>query len=222
LKRLLRLIPILLCLLACGMAVNTTLSTHSPSTTTISLQSTSTAVPTPRFQFDDGQRKIAYDFTAHLCDAQWFNSADPKSLPCPGNLKQSGNGYVGLVSGTEQGLDSDISLILVKPATETAGGLFGRYPAFHVLPADEFRASFTCRADIPCAVEFNLGYYDESGKYVEPYPTVTYHGSSSVINYVLPLDALANRDIEFVLVVRNIGDPTSAWALWVAPRIVRP
>ena len=223
----LRLIPLLLFTLACGINVNTasTKSSADPTGftfTSASLAPTAIASPTPRFQFDDGQRSVAYDFTAHLCDAKWLNSADPKSLPCPGSLDNSAKGYIGLLSGIEQGLASDFVMILAKPANDGAGGIFGRYPAFQVLAADEFRASLTCRTNLPCAVEFSLGYYDENGEYVEPYPAVSYHGSGDVINFVLPLHGLANKTVEFVLVVRNIGDPASAWALWVAPRIVRP
>lgn len=175
---------------------------------------------TPLFQFNDNGRTVVYDFTAHLCEADWMNGVK-RGLPCPGDINNPGEGYVGLLSGNDQGLDVNFPLILMNPIK---GALFGRYPKFQVGANDEFRASLACRANSNCDVEFTLAYYDANGKYQENFPKLTYRQvSDPPINFVWSLNGLAGQTVEFVLVVRpNFqSDPAAAWALWVSPRILR-
>ncbi len=174
---------------------------------------------TPLFQLHDNGRAVVYDFTAHLCEAEWMNGSQ-RGLPCPGDINNPGGGYVGLLSGSDQELDQDFPLILMNPNT---GALFGRYPKFQVGLNDEFRASLACRANSNCDVEFTLAYYDANGKYQENFPKMTYRQGEPPINLVLPLSGLAGQSVEFVLVVRPTfqSDPLAAWALWISPRILR-
>ncbi len=179
---------------------------------------------TPTFDLNNDGLTIAYDFTAHLCEANWMNSIK-KGLPCPGDLNNPAEGYVGLLSGSDQGFASDFAMILTRPAYPSGGGIFGRFPKFQVGPNDEFRASLSCRSNSGCEVEFTLAYYDANGKYQEPFPTQVYRqGVEPPINFILPLNSLSGQSVEFVLVVRAKfqSDPTAAWALWISPRILRP
>lgn len=179
--------------------------------------------PTPLFQLGDDGKTVVFDFTARLCEAKWVNSVNPQPLPCPGDLSNVGKGYIGLLSGSDQGLDVNFPMILAFPAYDNAGGLFGRYPKFTVGPNDEFRASLTCRSNTPCFVSYALGYYDANGKYYEPFPIEYYkYDVEPPINYVWPLSQLAGQTVEFVLTVRNEGDALQAWALWISPRVLRP
>jgi hypothetical protein len=68
-----------------------------------------------------------------------------------------------------------------------------------------------------------LGYYDARGKYQEPWPMEYYrYGVEPPINRTWPLSQLAGQTVEFVLAVRGEQNPTENWALWIAPRILRP
>ena len=171
---------------------------------------------------DNDGKTVAYDFTEHLCEARWNNSVDRKGLPCPGDLNNVGKGYVGLLSGSDAGLDASLPMILAFPAYDNAGGIFGRFPKFTVGPNDEFRVSLTCRSNSNCFVSFSLGYYTADGKYQEPFPIEYIRITAEPPqNYVMSLKALAGQTVEFNLVVRAEGFPTEAWALLIQPRILR-
>jgi len=201
-----------------------------PSTVAFTAIPTFTPAPipttTPQFQLGNDGKTVVYDFAAHLCEANWMTGVK-KDLPCPGDLNNPSLGYVGLLSGTDQGLAPDFPLVLTFPAYDASSGrgLFGRFPKFQVGPNDEFRTAFTCRSGFRCEVEFTLGYYDANGKYYEPFPLNYYRfGVEPPINYVQPLNSLSGQTVELVLVVRAMyqSDPTLAWGLWIAPRILRP
>lgn len=194
--------------------IHTPIPTYTPAP-----ESTATAI----FQLTDPGKTIVFDFTTTLCEAAWMNSIRG-GLSCPGDINNPFDGYVGLLSGSDQGLDSNYPIILLMPASRNAGGIFGRFASFKVGPEDEFRASLACKTNSNCDVEFTLGYYDENGKYQEPFPVEHYRQASEPpINYVVTLGGLSGRDLDFVLVVRAAyqSDPLAAWALWIHPRIVR-
>lgn len=174
---------------------------------------------------DNDGKTVAHDFTQHLCEAAWMNGA-VKDLPCPGDLNELTQGYTGLLSGSDQGLDPGFAMILNYPAGygsgDGSGAIFGRFPKFTVGPNDEFRTSLACRNGADCFVNFTLGYYDANGKYQEPFPTEHYkYGVEPPLNYVWSLSSLAGQTVEFVLAVRNEGTQSQAWALWIYPRILR-
>lgn len=213
----------------------TTPQVNLPPTATLAPPATETPIPvptftetpaptaTPRIQINNEGKTVVFDFTAQLCEAKWVNGAYPQPLPCPGDLNNVGKGYIGLLSGSDQGLALDFPMILAFPAYDNALGLFGRYPKFTVGANDEFRATLTCRSNAACFISFALGYYDANGKYHEPFPMEYYKdGVEPPINYVWPIGELAGQTVEFVLAVRNEkGDPLQAWGLWISPRIVR-
>lgn len=223
-------------LTACGVSSPATVPPSATTTTpeilpiieTFTPIPTFTAAPqstaTPIFQLGNDGKSVVLDFTARVCEAKWVNSVDTKAQPCPGDLNNPTSGYVGLLSGSDQGLDAGFAMILNMPASKNAGGLFGRFPKFQVGPNDEFRAFLACRSNSNCEVEFALGYYDANGKYQEAFPIQYYRqGIEPPINYVQPLNSLAGQTVEFVLVVRATyqSDPLAAWALWISPRILR-
>lgn len=171
---------------------------------------------------DNDGKTVVYDFTEHLCEARWTNSVDPKGLPCPGDLNNTGKGYVGLLSGSDAGLDANLAMILAFPAYDNAGGIFGRYPKYTVGANDEFRISLTCRSNSNCYISFSLGFYTADGKYQEPFPLEYIRQTvEPPQNLVISLKQLAGQTVQFNLVVRAEGFPTEAWALLIQPRILR-
>ena len=201
-------------------------ATIAPPTETVAPTPASTATPdlssASFIDLDNDGKTVAYDFTEHLCEAHWTNSVDPKGVPCPGDLNSVSKGYVGLLSGSDAGLDAGLPMILAFPAYDNAGGIFGRYPKFTVGPNDEFRVSLTCRSNSNCFISFSLGYYTADGKYQEPFPIEYIRITAEPPqNYVMSLKALAGQTVSFNLVVRAEGFPTEAWALLIQPRILR-
>lgn len=75
--------------------------------------------------------------------------------------------------------------------------------------------------DTQCDVTFSLGYYDSSGTFLEPFPAWPYNYTQlpRLINF--PLDILAGQTVKLTLVVRDNGNPTGDYAVWVEPRIYR-
>ncbi|MBV6395576.1 MAG: hypothetical protein HFACDABA_01154 [Anaerolineales bacterium] len=171
---------------------------------------------------DNDGKTVVYDFTEHLCEARWTNNTDPKGLPCPGDLNNIGKGYIGLLSGSDIGLDAGLPMLLAFPAYDNVYGLFGRYPKFTVGANDEFRVSLACRSNSKCFISFAIGYYDSNGKYQEPFPTEYYRPDvEPPLTYVWPLGSLAGQTVEFSLAIRAEDFPAEAWALLIQPRILR-
>lgn len=234
-----RLLPLLALLLtACAPVMvpvppNETATSIPPTAAQPTSLPTATSTPLPAatattgitstsfIDLDNDGKSVAYDFTQHLCEAVWMNGVTT-GLPCPGDLNQLTDGYTGLLSGSDQGLDAAFAMILNVPGGNGNGAIFGRFPKFTVGPNDEFRTSLACRKGADCFVAFTLGYYDAKGKYQEPFPTENYRfGVEPPLNYVWPLSSLAGQTVEFVLTVRNKADLSQAWALWIYPRILR-
>jgi hypothetical protein len=214
-----------LLLSACAPTLAAPTATAAPPTATTAFTPipTLTEAPqptsTPLFDLRNNNMTVAYDFTAHLCEATWMNGTQ-KNLPCPGDLNNTASGYVGLLSGSDQGLDPSFPLLMMFPN----GGLFGRFPPFKVGPADEFRTSFTCRSGYACDMEFGLAYYDSNGKYYELFNAVHYRQGDPSNNFSFPLSALNGQTVSLVLLVRPTyqSDYNAAWGLWISPRILRP
>ncbi|MEW5941447.1 MAG: hypothetical protein AB1750_17415 [Chloroflexota bacterium] len=180
--------------------------------------------PTPPFlDLDNGKKAVVYDFTERLCEANWMNGGE-KHLPCPGDLNDPLHGYVGLLSGSDLGLPDDLAMVVMYPAQPSSGygAIFGRFPKFKAGPFDVFRASLACRSGANCDVEFSLGYYDWNGEFKETYPKVAYKQGDPPVNIKQPLGGIVGKPVEFVLIIRANGDPANAWALLVAPRVLRP
>jgi len=196
---------------------------------TIPALPTDTAMPlptaTPPFDLNDGNKKTVFDFTARLCEAHWLNSGE-RNLPCPGDLNDPSHGYVGLLSGSDQGLPADFAMLVMYPAqpSSTVAALFGRFPKFKPGPFDSFHAYLACRSDANCNIEFSLAYYDQDGKYQEPYKVIPYKQGEPPVAIAIPLGGgVAGKSVEFVLAIRSMGsDPSGNWAVLIAPRILRP
>jgi hypothetical protein len=172
---------------------------------------------------------MVMDFVALMCSAQWTNSAT--FLPCPGDEEALELGYVGRLEAPTlpNGQVVDAPALLTAPTQEGAGrGIFGRYPPFFVQPGDVFYATLACQGGAQaCEVSFALHYYDEVGTFVrEPLGEWTFAagepGSSQpALPVQVPLDEVVGQTVEFVLTVRDEGDPEGDQALWILPHIQR-
>jgi hypothetical protein len=204
-------------------------ATQAPTATPEPLPPTATDTPEALVLSPLDPATVAFDFIALRCDAQWSNSGE--DLSCPGDLEDVGSGYVGLEIDPmlEGGFSVAAQALLTIPAHEGSyGGIFGRYPPFTVQHGDSLRGVLACQQDDePCDVGFDVMYFDSSGEFhtfpgsgPPPFDVSDASGGNHIF-LDLPLDALADQTVEFVLGVRDEGDAAGGRALWVRPYIWR-
>ncbi len=178
--------------------------------------------PTPTFgvpPLDDAEN-IVYYFAPDMCNAKWVNNG--QELLCPGVNGQISSGYVGLLTQAELNLPYKANALLTIPSQDgNFYAIFGTFPARKIEFADFFRAQLYCMPKSQCDVTFSLGYYDSSGKFYEPFPAWPYNYTElpRLINF--PLDILAGQTVQLTLTVRDNGNPSDDFAVWVEPRIFR-
>jgi hypothetical protein len=96
-----------------------------------------------RFAPSEGA-EIVYDFSSHLCEANWTNNGLP--FPCPGDPAKTDLGYVSLIELPQLGnIVFDNTAILSIPAHDGQFlGLFGRFPDVAIETGDAFYSAVTC------------------------------------------------------------------------------
>ena len=197
-------------------------ATQKPPTRTPVPVVPATLSPTPDFSLvglpTEQAGMVAFDFVVQMCDAQWFSRG--QQLPCPGNDAQKNTGYVMHLSGEDQGLTSNVNILLTYPPQINFETISSKYPSFTVMKGDRIRAVLTCRAHTSCDVEFVLDYFDDHGHTGLKQWRYIFTDSPVVIDY--PLDAIAGKTVQFDLAVHGIGNPTDASTVWIAPHIYRP
>jgi len=173
------------------------------------------------------QNSVAFDFSDQVCKAAWSNNGE--YLPCPGNLDDQIGGYANRldsykINGNRQ---VEVLAILTIPAQaeSTFGGIFGKYPPYTVQMGDRFLAKLACQEGFPaCDAQFSLEYYTADNR-VEQVPgaawAVRYDTDGGYISADVSLDELAGRTLQFLLVVRDNGNPEDDHGLWIQPHIQR-
>nr|BAL54017.1 hypothetical conserved protein [uncultured Chloroflexota bacterium] len=176
---------------------------------------TQTPIPTSTPASD-----TAYDFVAHVCEAQWVSAAGV--LPCPG-VEGNAGGFVRVISNPrlENGVTNPRPGLLTVPHNVYNGYIQGIYPPFRVQSGDRFESIVNCEyGATSCLVLFRLDYRIGDGPiqtlwaFGERYEGLFYQAS-------LDLSALAGQDVRFVLTILANGPASGDRALWVAPRIRR-
>lgn len=163
----------------------------------------------------------AYDFVAHVCEAQWVSAAGV--LPCPGS-EGDARGFVRVISNPalENGVTLPYPALLAVPQNVHNGYILGLYPPFRVQPGDRFEAFVGCEyGATSCLVLFRLDYRVGDG----PLQTLWSFGErydGMIFAADLDLTALSGQDVRFGLTILANGPASGDRALWVAPRIRRP
>lgn len=182
------------------------------------------AAPTPAPDFAqvglpaEEDDELLFDFVGQMCAAKW--STRGQDLPCPGNASQPSAGYVMKLDAEEQGLPSDMNILLAYTPQEKYETIYGEYPAVSVQKGDRFRAVLACKEHTFCDVEFVLNFSNERGSAGLKNWRYLFTDEPIVVDY--PLDALAGETVQFQLNVRARGNPAEAYAVWIAPHIYRP
>lgn len=192
------------------------------STATATATATVTSTPTPDFSLvglpTEEEGTLVFDFVEQMCDAEW--STRGQDLPCPGNDTQSSAGYVMKLDGEEQGLPSNMNILLAYTPQKNYETIFSKYPTFTVQEGDRFRAVLACKEHTFCDVEFVLDFSNEKGSAGLKNWRYLFTDEPIVVDY--PLDAIAGETVQFHLNVRARGNPVEAYTVWIAPHIYRP
>ena len=200
---------------------DTPASTPEPTATTE--PSPTSAPPPPQIPIPEPDT-IAYDFVSNVCDAQWANSIS-FITPCPSNLDEIEQGYIthSNLAFAESNTAIEIpSLIVVPQQGGSRTAIFGIYPEFEIWPGDQFRATLACQGDAACNVEYALEYYDTAGKYQTPNWVWDHQIGDGPQTIAVDLSSLAGQTVKLVLAVRDADkDPSTDYALWIAPHIYR-
>ncbi|MBN2548862.1 MAG: hypothetical protein JXB15_06880 [Anaerolineales bacterium] len=164
-----------------------------------------------------GWSNFAYDFIANYCAAAWNSRAG--SLSCQG-LSQDAAGSVLLLNGANLEARRSNDLILwTRPSLQNNGWISGQYPAYVVNSNDHFLAEVGClNGSAGCDVTFYLDYRTSNGATgrLGAWREV-YDGKTTLVD--VDLTALTGRAVQFTLIVGNNGNPQTADAFWLLPRI---
>jgi len=178
----------------------------------------STETPEPGSQ-------VKYDFTTHMCDADW--ESDAASLPCPGTSSDSAGFVIKLDNPRlETGSLAGNYAIETHPEWVDDGYIQGIYPAVSIKSGYRFQAVIGCRykeGGSACDVKFFLFSSADGGPWTDVSPAAGWNEiyDNSVRTLDIDLGSLAGKSVKFMLKVRANGSSNQDWALWVYPRIVK-
>jgi len=162
--------------------------------------------------------QVGYDFTANMCKASWRNSS--RNLPCPGKSSDP-EGSVKSLQGAllETGEYKNEPTLMTRPQHTLDGWITGVYPSYKVKKDDQFEAEVGCLSNSTgCDVVFYLDFIikGQPSKNLGIWHEV-YDGKTTRI--VVDLSGLEGASVQFILSVKNQGNPSSANAFWLAPSI---
>ena len=188
---------------------------------------TSPAIPTVQIlalpQIDP--RTSTFDFSDRVCKASWSNNGE--YLPCPGDQKKISNGYANRLDSFKINGDVQVEVpaLLTIPAQPESqyGGIFGKYPPYSIQEGDRFRARLACRNEhMGCDATASLEFFTADNQ-VEQVSSaewhITYDPAGGFTEVEINLDYLAGRTLQFLLVVRENGDPIEDHIIWIQPHI---
>jgi len=170
---------------------------------------------------------VALDMAAKPCSASWSNNGE--YLPCPGNLDQITDGYAdsfdsAVIAGAIQVNQPGLLTIPAQSESQFAA-IFGKFPPFTVMQGDRFRAVLACADGHPdCAAALSLEYFTSDNRVIQLPDAKWEIASTQESPYTivdLDLDLLAGQTVQFLLAVRDNGDPEDDYALWIIPHIAR-
>ncbi len=214
-----------LLLAACAPGAATPTQTVPPATTPLLPSETPSPAPTAT-----PMGQIIYDFQELFCQANWKNSGQHLECPSSQTWLLPGNGYIGLMDlVTMEGTATENETALVTHPAENGSFLdiFGEFPPITIKAGDEFRATLACldgQEPQKCDVAFSLEYYDENGNYISSDQTGwtwNERQDGHVTNVNVDLSSLAGRTVRLTLAVRDNGDPTGDYAVWLHPQLWR-
>lgn len=161
-----------------------------------------------------------YDFVANAPSAIWASGAGTLAFPGTNN-DAKGFGLKLDNPKLENGTTDSVPGLLMAPQNVTNGFIQAMYPAIRIQTGDRFQATIGCEyGATACYVNFRLEYQIGSGAPVvlwsfnEKYEGMVYRAN-------INLDALAGKDVKFILRVNAAGSAAGDRALWGSPRITR-
>ena len=171
----------------------------------------------------DGKGAI-FNFASSACTAKWSSDTESK-LPCPGDRKKAGDGYVISEKNPireDGGKENEPGLIMRPSPTVKGGYVQGIYPAVTIRNGDQFKALIQCEGGAKkCSLKFELYYKIGDGNFVELGEWLEIH--DDMWNPIsIDLSSLAGNKVVFSLVVWNKDTAEDNIGLWLNPIIHRP
>ncbi len=208
----------------------TQIETQTPQLLPPTLESSST--PTPESPAEkrlelptSNPQSIQKDIAAKPCSISWSNNGE--YLPCPGTMDDISGGYIDrvdnpVINGAIQVSQPAILTIPAQPDSSFRG-IFGKLPPYTVQAGDHFMAVLACEENHrDCDVNYSLEYYTSNNQILPVSGAewhVAYDPGGSYVYADANLKELTGRTLQFLLVVRDNGDPVDDYALWIEPRI---
>lgn len=166
---------------------------------------------------------LVYDFVTNFCAAQWETSPPTASIPCPG-VNDDPEGFVVQIGNPtmENGSAAGKPAIQTHPKWVDNGVIQGKYPPLIIASGSRFRATIGClQGGAACDVNYSLNYYADGSPILQTLGSWHEVYDGSVVNLDLPLNTLAGKSVQFVLMVHANGSSAQDWALWVDAKIVK-
>ncbi|MBM3137806.1 MAG: hypothetical protein FJZ98_06425 [Chloroflexi bacterium] len=175
---------------------------------------------------DPDPQTIMVDIAAKPCSISWSNNGE--YLPCPGILDDISGGHVSLTEDPviNGAILVNQSALLTIPAQSDSSfrAIFGKLPPYTVKTGDRFKAVLACADGHPnCDATISLEYYTSDNQILTVTGAewqVTYNSSGGYVYADASLEALAGRTLQFLLAVRDNGDASDDYILWIQPQIV--
>lgn len=159
-----------------------------------------------------------YDFSAQICAATWQAATGGVQLPCPASTAQNAWAAILMNPRLEDGRTEDERTIWMHPY---GGWIQATYPSYLVQAGDRFRTWVGClHGATGCNVTFKVDYKTTDGV-VHPLSSWDETYDSTIHSYDMDLTALVGYPVQFILTVRDNGNPSAAQAFWLVPSIQR-
>jgi len=178
---------------------------------------------TPTATLTSAATLTIYDFANNYCAATWMSSASSDPLPCPGTIADTGGFVMRSDNPTLQdGLLLNGRALWTHPQWVTNGVISGRFPPLDIQSGYHFKTRLGCLtgSSPACDVVYQLNYRANSGP-LTSLGTWSMKYSDPPKDLDLDLSSFAGQSLEFSFAVTANGEPTSDWAIWFKPLVIK-
>ncbi len=168
----------------------------------------------------DSNPDVAFDLVTAVCTARWRSRSG--TLPCLGDPAASSGSITVLdAPQLEDGRTEDEPALWTRPGTLTGAFISGVYPPYLVQTGDHFVADVGCLATFEtCRVSYSVGYLEGGSAAERSLVSFEETFDKKLTRIDLDLSALAGKEIQLVLTVRNLGRADQAQPFWLVPAVI--
>ena len=175
-----------------------------------------------KIKVDDDYEPIDPDkplnFVESYQSANWYTS---NGSPSASDNYTNGSIYTTNTPHMEKTHTDDEPALIMIPSNGSGGQIYGEYPKVNIKNGDRLQGIIGCTSDSPdCNVMFQINYKieGESTQNLGSWSEV-YDGNWTFLD--IDLSFLADKKVQFTLLVFNNGSSDDDRVFWLAPHIVR-